>query len=182
MGAKRGSHKLVRRLAHAADVVTWRRGTPAFERHVDRSLRTVDELRSRGHAAPNVLAILLVETFYRPRLVRAAEYLFWALASLLRRPGIDRLSVGSAQVQLIHWKAFGLASSTRFSRRELARVRDLEANYVACSRYLEHRGLLAEGDERTLALAYNGAARYVGRVARYAELIAAARGALAATG
>jgi hypothetical protein len=171
-----GTHKMVRRAARAADWLTWRRRPGAFERHLSRSVPVLDSLRARGHTNPNVLAILMVESFYRPRHVRAAEYAFWAAASAVRTPSVERLSVGRAQVQLTHWQSLGLLEDTRFSRDALARVRDAETNYVACQRFLERAGTLTEREDGALALSYTGAS------SRYADLIGAARRAVAAQG
>jgi hypothetical protein len=171
-----GAHHLARRVARAADWITWRRPPGSFERHLARSAPVLDELRARGHDSPNVLALLVVESFYRPAPTRAVEYAFWATASALGRP-IDKLSVGRAQLQLIHWRSLGLLEDTRFSRAALAQVRDLEANYIACSRYLARRGMLAGDQQMALATAYTGAWR-----PHYANLIEAARSALVAQG
>ena len=170
------AHKIARRAARAADWLTWRRRPRAFERHLSRSAPVVDWLRARGHTNPNVLAILMVESFYRPRRVRAVEYAFWAAASAIGRPSVERLSVGRAQVQLTHWRSLGLLSDTRFSRDALGRVRDAETNYVACQRFLERDGTLAEREDSALALSYTGAS------SRYTNLIGAARRAVVTQG
>ena len=124
-----------------------------------------------------MLAVLVVESFYRPRWARAVEYAFWAAASAIGRPSVERLSLGRAQLQLIHWRSLGILEETRFSREALARVRDPEANYLACSRFLARHGMLAERAEIALAKAYTGAPRH-----RYADLVGAARSALVARG
>lgn len=166
---------MVRKVARAADWVTWRRSR-SFVRHIARSAPLVDGLRARGHASPNVLAILIVESFYRPRPARAVEYAFWAAASVAGRPSVERLSVGRAQLQLTHWRSLGLLEDTKFSREALTRVRDPEVNYIACSRFLARDGTLAEREDGALALSYTGAA------GRYAGLIGRARSAVAAQG
>lgn len=168
-----GPHRLARGAALAADSVTWRRRPAAFERHLARLAPAFDGLRARGHDNPNVLAILAVESYYRPRAIRAVEYALWALASALGRP-VDRLSVGRAQLQLVHWRALGVLADTRFNRESLARVRDFEANYRACRRFLDRGGMLAEPRAKALAGFYAGTSQ------RYADLLATARSAIAA--
>lgn len=172
-----GAHRLARRAARAADWATWRRRPASFERHLARSGPVLAQLRAGGHTSANVLALLLVESFYRPRPARVVEYVFWAAASAIGRPSVERLSLGRAQLQLTHWRSLGLLEDVRFSRKALARVRDPEANYLACSRFLARDGVLAEREDVALARAYTGAPR-----PRYADLVGAARSALATQG
>lgn len=171
------AHHLATRVARGADWVTWRRRPGSFERHLARSVPVLEELRARGHTSPNVLALLVVESFYRPRWARAVEYAFWAAATAIGRPSVERLSLGRTQLQLMHWRSLGLLEDTRFSREALARVRDPEANYLACSRFLARHGMLAERAEMALTRAYTGAPQ-----PRYADLVGAARSALVTRG
>jgi hypothetical protein len=127
-----------------------------FRRHVKRTIPHMAALRDRGNA--NVLAILLVETFYRPRLVRWLEYLIWMTTSLARGTR-ETISVGPAQLQLRHWRDAGLLDGVDFSLRRLATVSSLEANYEACRRYLSARGALREHDPAALARTYAGGER-----------------------
>ena len=112
-----------------------------------------------GHADRNVLAILAVEGFYRPRPRRAFEYGGWLALSVVGSRSVGRITVGPAQVQLSHWCDLGMLESTRFSFRRLRRVHDLDANYEVCRRYLQERRILAESDATVLTRAYAGAPR-----------------------
>ncbi len=132
------------------------RGQRAFRRHLRRLEPRLEQLRAQGLDSPNVLTLLTVESFYRSGPARLAEYVLWAATSALRRPSVEYLSVGRAQVQLRHWRTLGLLDDTRFSLRRLARVRDLEANYEACLRYLERQGALHEPEPAALARTYAG--------------------------
>jgi hypothetical protein len=121
--------------------------------------RRMAGLRQDGHADRNVLAILAVEGFYRPRPRRAFEYMGWLTLSVVGSRSVGRITVGTAQVRLSHWRDLGMLKSTRFSVRRLRRVQDLDANYEVCRRYLRERRILAEPDVTVLTRAYAGAPR-----------------------
>jgi hypothetical protein len=130
-----------------------------FRRHLRRIEPVLAGLRSNGHSEPNVLAILAVESFYRPRPVRALEYAVWALASLVAPASVGRISVGMAQLRLANWVELGLMDSPRFSTRRLRWVRGPEASYEACRRFLSARGALDEADPVALSRVYAGGDR-----------------------
>jgi len=114
----------------------------------------------RGDRADrNVLAILAVEGFYRPGPRRAFEYLGWVVLSVVGNRSVERITVGTAQVRLSHWRDLGMLESTRFSLRRLRLVRDLDANYEVCRRYLDERRMLTEADVTVLTRAYVGGPR-----------------------
>jgi hypothetical protein len=121
--------------------------------------RRMAGLPGEGRADRNVLAILAVEGFYRPRPRRAFEYVGWFALSVVGSPSVERITVGAAQVRLSHWRDLGMLESTRFSVRRLRRVRDLDANYEVCRRYLHDRRITAEADATVLTTAYAGAPR-----------------------
>jgi hypothetical protein len=130
-----------------------------LRRHLRRLRPVFVQLRGQGRDEPNVLAILAVETFYRPRLLRGLEYVAWATLSILMMDRVRRLSVGMAQMRLENWVAVGLLDSTRFSAAGLRRVRKTESCYEACLRYLGAHGVLQERDPRALSHAYAGGER-----------------------
>lgn len=130
-----------------------------LRRHLRRMGPLFGRLRASGLTEPNVLAILAVESFYRPRLLRAFEYVAWAGLSLLAPALATRLSVGLAQMRLENWVSVGLLDSIRFSPARLRRVRSAEASYEACRRYLSAVGALHESDPAALARAYAGGDR-----------------------
>jgi len=127
--------------------------------HLRRMRRKLERLRRDDHSDSNVLAILAVEAFYRPRARRLVEYASWLALSMLGSRSAERITVGIAQVRLSHWRDLGLLDSERFSIDNLARVLDADSNYEACHRYLSGRNLLHESDPATLTTAYTGAAR-----------------------
>lgn len=167
---------LLRRARKVSDLYVAPATTARFERHLQRTLPRLRNLQSEGHDNANVLAILAVESFFRPRLVRGIEYLAWFAMSLWRRQTVCLLSVGTAQAKLEHWRAFGLLESERFSPRGLAKVTRLPANYDLCRRFLGSRRALHEPDLHALALAYTGGSRR-----QYVELLSTARTAVKST-
>lgn len=130
-----------------------------FPVHLRKMRRRMAGLPRNSRANRNVLAILAVEGFYRPRPRRAFEYLGWLTLSLFGSRSVGRITVGPAQVRLSHWRDLGMLKSTRFSLRRLRRVQDLDANYEVCRRYLRERRVLAERDVTVLTRAYAGAPR-----------------------
>lgn len=130
-----------------------------FALHLRRMARTTERLRRNGRSESNVLAILAVEAFYRPRALRTIEYLVWFIRSLLNRPTAGGISVGIAQAKISNWHDLGVLDSERFSPRRLARVLDADANYEVCRRYLADRRMLDELDLKTLTAAYTGGSR-----------------------
>lgn len=134
-------------------------GELRFRLHLRRMRRKLDRLRRNGRSNPSVLAILAVETFYRPLPLRMLEYAGWFLLSALRSSSASGLTVGVAQAQLQHWHDLGPLESNRFSLDSLARVRELESNYEVCRAYLSRRRMLAAADPAALAVAYAGGPR-----------------------
>ena len=145
-----------------------------FRRHLRRVTPALARLLGGGRAEPNVLAILAVESFYRPRPLRALEYVAWATLTLLAPRRTPAISVGVAQLRLDNWRALGMIDSTRFSPARLRRVRDVGANYEACRRYLEARGALHQRDPEQLGGAYAGGQRH-----HFAPMLREARSGLA---
>jgi len=146
-----------------------------FRRHLRRLQPVLERLRAGGRSERNVLAILAVESFYRPRLLRALEYVTWAAISVVAPAAARRISVGMAQLQLANWVTVGMIDSTRFSRERLRRVRSAEASFDACRRYLNARDALDERDAAALSRAYAGGERR-----HFAAMLDQARGASAA--
>jgi hypothetical protein len=144
-----------------------------FSLHLRRIRRLIRGLEAKDLREPNVLAILAVETFYRPAAVRMLEYVLWLALSAFGLERIRSMSIGRAQVQLVHWRDLGLIDSVRFSFGRLARVRSLESNYEACRRYLHRREALGEPDPEVLAAAYTGGPR-----PDYSSMLTAARAAM----
>lgn len=147
---------------------------PRFERHLARSRPRLERLRQEGDEHPNVLALLAVESFYRPRWRRAGEYVLWAALSLTAPRRLARLSLGPAQVQLRHWRALGQLDGIRFSFGRLAAVRDWRRNARVCRDFLAVRGALGERDPGRLTRLYTGWDR-----PGFARRLAAARAVLA---
>lgn len=129
---------------------------PRFERHLRRLRPRLERLRREGGEHPNVLALLAVETFYRPRRRRAGEYALWLLLSLAAPRRLARLSLGPAQVQLRHWVALGHLDGLRFTPARLAAVRDWRRNARVCHDFLAVRDALDEADPGRLTRLYTG--------------------------
>jgi hypothetical protein len=149
---------------------------PRFSLHLRRTRRLLRGLEEKGLREPNVLAILTVETFYRPAALRILEYVAWLALSVLRHERVRTMSVGRAQVQLVHWRDLGLLDSVRFSFGRFARVRNVEINYEACRRYLHRNEALSEPNPEVVTTTYTGAGR-----ADYSSMLRAARGAIGAS-
>lgn len=132
------------------------------------------ELTGAERANVNAVAILAVESFFRPRPARLLEYTAWVLLSLAGRRWAGRLSVGRSQAQVRHWQRLGVIDDERFSLERLSRVRSLDANYLVCLRFLSARHATDVEDERILAWIYAGADRehYAPLLARAKEVIA----------
>jgi hypothetical protein len=151
------------------------RRRPRFERHLERMAPDLRELRGTGHSNANALAILAVESFFRPRPARVLEYAAWILLSLVGRRWAGRLSVGTSQAQVRHWRSLGVIDDERFSFERLARVRSLRANYLVCLRFLSVHRATEVDDERLLAWIYAGDDRrhYEALLARAKDVIGA---------
>jgi hypothetical protein len=137
-----------------------------FPLHLRRMTPKLERLQRSGRSDPEVLAILAVEAFYRPRPRRAIEYIGWLVLSVLGHRSAARVTVGIAQARLSHWRDLGLLDSERFSIRRLARVLDLGANYEVCRRYLSANRMLDQPDPTALTVAYTG-----GQRRDYAEML-----------
>lgn len=131
-------------------------GDERFRRHLARVRPRLARLAAAGLDEPNVLALLAVESFYRPRTARLGEYALWAAASLLRPSALPTLSPGLAQVQLRHWAAAGEIGGLRWTPSRLAKVLDPAANYLVCRRFLADRGALDLVDPARLTRLYTG--------------------------
>ncbi|HUO86800.1 MAG TPA: hypothetical protein VM617_05370, partial [Thermoanaerobaculia bacterium] len=146
---------------------------PRFDEHLRRLRPRLDSVRPEAGNDLGVLALLAVESFYRPPWRRGGEYLLWAVGSLLGPRRVERLSVGPGQVQLRHWLDLGLLSGLRFTPRRLAVVRDWSANARAVRGFLATRGGLGERDAGRLTRIYTG-----GNRPGFAPRLAAVREAL----
>ena len=129
---------------------------PRFAAHLRRLRPRLERLRQEGEGHTDVLALLAVESFYRPRCRRAGEYLLWAALSLAAPRRLARLSVGPAQVQLRHWRTLGHLDGIRFSFSRLAAVRDWRRNARVCHDFLAARGALGESEPGRLTRLYTG--------------------------
>ncbi len=147
-----------------------------FKRHLRRMTAVIEKLEASGRDDATVLAILTVESFYRPRALRLLEYLGWLGLTMLRHDRARMISVGRGQLQLVHWRSLGLIESHRFSIERWAKVRDVRANYDACRRYLNRHGMLAERDTSVLTSVYTGASNRP----TYAAMLAEARSTIGA--
>jgi hypothetical protein len=146
---------------------------PRFERHLLRLGPRLDRLRAAGEDHLTVLALLAVESFYRPRWRRAGEYVLWMLLSLAAPRRLEMLSLGPAQVQLRHWRRHGFLASVRFTPRRLAIVRDWAVNARLCRAFLADHGALDETDPDRLTRLYTGWDRpgFARRLARAREVL-----------
>lgn len=149
---------------------------PRFSLHLRRTRRLIRGLEEKGLCEPNVLAILAVETFYRPAALRMVEYVAWLALSVFGHERVRTMSIGRAQVQLVHWRDLGLIDSVRFSVGRLGRVRDAETNYEACRRYLHRSDALGEPNPDVITAAYTGTQR-----PDYSSMLRTARGAIRAS-
>ncbi len=164
--ARVGIHFLDETLAGIA----WR---PRFRLHVHRTRPLIRSLEAKGLSEPNVLAILTVETFYRPAALRMLEYVVWLAVSVFGGTRVGSISLGRAQVQLAHWRELGLIDSVRFSFERFALVRDVETNYEVCRRYLRRNQVLGEPNPDVLTSVYTGGPR-----PDYSSMLKTARGAI----
>lgn len=149
---------------------------PRFSLHLRRTRRLIRCLEEEGLCEPNVLAILAVETFYRPAALRVLEYVAWLTLSVFGLERVRTMSVGRAQVQLVHWLDLGLIDSVSFSFGRFARVRKAGINYEACRRYLHRNDALGEPDPEIITSAYTGGSR-----PNYSSMLRAARGQVRAS-
>ena len=120
-----------------------------FRDHLYRSRKWVEQLLDARNGRPDVIALLLVETYFRPTWVRKLEY---ALMPILRRVAADRysrLTVGMAQLQLRHWQRFARNLSPRD-------FEDPITNYEACRTYLAWHGVELETEPTELTSRYTG--------------------------
>ena len=111
-----------------------------FLKHLDRTKYLRTSLYRQGASSAIIVAILAVETYFRPLAWRVAEYILWMLLSIhwnaRTKWRVDRISVGSAQIQLRNWVQAGLINDTRFSIKRLLVVLDLFSNYKACEAFI----------------------------------------------
>lgn len=77
-----------------------------FEQYLETRQVKINELLFNGRREPDVLALLLTESFLRPERERAVEYLAWVWSSYAAKVRAKTLSVGPGQIQLRHWKEF----------------------------------------------------------------------------
>lgn len=126
-------------------------------------------LRREGAWEPLVLAIMAVESFFRPLTWRLAEYALWACLSLIwceaTQYRVQRISVGIAQIQLRTWVQSGNLKSLRFSSSSLRKVLSARANYDACLSVITSRKLL-DVELAVVVECYTG-----GRRAYYSRLL-----------
>ena len=76
---------------------------PKSKRHLERWARIVPELFKSGRTDPEIVGILMTESFFRGPAWRLLEFLVYNLLVLIRRPRAKSISLGIAQVQARHW-------------------------------------------------------------------------------
>lgn len=79
----------------------------SFDQHLEAHVPEVLALARSGRTRPDLVAILLTESYFRSRLDRALEYVAWAILWVLRSERLRFLSVGPGQIQLRHWIGIG---------------------------------------------------------------------------
>lgn len=97
--------------------------------HLDRSRAIVARLRRSGRTNPDVISLLLVETFFRSHSHRLAELAAWPIVWFVWRSRLATLSVGPGQIQLRHWRRVMAWESFAPTWSKLSSVLSWEASY-----------------------------------------------------
>jgi hypothetical protein len=124
-------------------------------------------LLSDGYADPLPLAVIDTEMTFRTRRQRLWELAGWCILAPLACQVADMISVGIAQVQVRHWRRFGMIRP-RDHLTAIARFLDPLSNYHMCTKILDELATAERSDMVHVARAYVGMAfpLYVARLQR----------------
>lgn len=127
--------------------------------HLDRSCSILVRLQRSGRANPNVIGLLLVETFFRSPLYRLAEIAAWPVLWFLWPRRVATLSLGPGQIQLRHWRealAWGSLAPTWSRVRSILSWEDnydLVHSLTAGATTTQRRAALYRGEARSFHVA-----------------------------
>lgn len=101
-----------------------------FYNHLTKNTELIKFLKGKNLNQPNVLAILLIETYYRPLYFRLFEYLYWVIT------GNNNITIGLSQIKVSYIKQLqnlGWVKRLKF-------IENLESyiqNYILIKQYLD---------------------------------------------
>lgn len=112
-----------------------------FRDHLRKQVPRLAHMTCRATFRSDVGALLLVESYFRPRYVLATEYLAFRLLSKFHPLRAERLTLGLAQARPHSWRAVGVHIN-------LKALFDIDDNYRVCEGYLSRKGIW--GDEECM--------------------------------
>lgn len=134
----------------AAPEVTVQHPPLDFRKHLRRSREWVQDLLNAGYGRPDIIALLLVETYFRPTWKRFLEYAVLPILRLVANDRAEHLSVGLAQLQLRHWHRVAKNLTLRDFENPIT-------NYEACRAHLDWLGVGPDADPIEVTSQYVGA-------------------------
>lgn len=106
-----------------------------------------------------VASLLSTEMYFRRNLHRLMEYIAWIIYWIAYPKKLSSLSVGIAQIQLMHWRDLGFIPSLNPTPKNLRLITHPTINYMACRKFLLVRGYAKDISLIDLAHIYTGSAR-----------------------
>lgn len=120
-----------------------------YQDHVTRSVVQLRSLMKGNNPRSDALALIVVETYIRPKWARIGEYALLAIARVIARERAARLTVGLCQMRLSIWEQF-MSSSTRQD------FEDPRSNYWACVAYLNSYDIDESSPPDEVTMMYTG--------------------------
>lgn len=118
-----------------------------FDDHLVRNKNVIKLLKLKKLNDPNVIAILLLETYYRKIFFRIVEYLYWIIT------GNNKITIGLAQMKVMYIKQ--LKNLTFLERINFVlRLESYVENYFLIKQYIDINTNLK--DDIDICKYYNG--------------------------
>lgn len=126
-----------------------------FERHFVEISPLIKKLIHSKRDSFVVLALLVVESYFRPYGLRLLEYIYWTFMLFIRRKSVDNISLGLAQIKYKYWRMIGFPKSNWV--RDLKTMESPYYNYDCCKAYLlKHCKNYEKLDYSNILKIYNG--------------------------
>lgn len=132
-----------------------------FRKYLTSQEGEILQLKCRNLKNVNVIALIIVETYYRKLLFRLLEYLYWVIS------GNNEITLGLSQLKARYIKTFSkLSIFQRFN--SILKLESYVNNYFLVESYLNKNNMMY-ADDNSICKFYNGEASSIHYMRNFKE-------------